>query len=306
MLPWESGKTAIAPKPPCRHSVYSDMNILLTGSSGRIGSAIGCLIAPKGSLTGLDIVPGEFTTVLGSIGDRKLVDQLVAKADVVIHTAALLTPHLDSQDEAAFTEINVIGTANLLESALAHSIKRFVFTSTTSVYGCTRRPKTQAVWVTEELPPFPEDIYDTSKLAAEALCEAASKNGLPSVVIRMSRCFPEPVHLETFYRLYRGVDERDVARAHWLAATQILPSSFEVFNISGKSPFQPEDCETLLLDPWQIIDRYTPDLRTHFQQHDWPFPTQIDRVYATDKAERLLTFVPEYGYESVMEPGLQS
>jgi UDP-glucose 4-epimerase len=71
--------------------------------------------------------------------------------------------------------VNVNGTQLLLDAARRFGVKRFVFTSTTSVYGNAMKSDRTAVWVTESLAPQPRDVYDETKLAAEALCREATK-----------------------------------------------------------------------------------------------------------------------------------
>jgi nucleoside-diphosphate-sugar epimerase len=267
------------------------VRVLITGSSGRIGSSVAGLIAQHATCVGLDLVPGKFTSRIGSITDRGAVTEVMEGVAAIVHCAAYLTPHVGVVGEDEFRRVNVHGTEVLLDAALQHHIKRFVFTSTTSIYGCSTRPKTEAVWVTEDLAPNPEDIYDVTKLEAEGLCRQASLAGVTTIILRMSRCFPEPDHLQVFYRLYRGVSRGDVAQAHWLAASGagLLPG---VFNVSAHSPFQRSDAPVLLADPWAVIDRLYPQASALFERLQWPKPSSIDRVYVVDKAKLLLNYQP--------------
>lgn len=283
------------------------MKVLITGSAGRIGSAIFKYFQKKADVIGLDLRPGPYTTHQGDINNQKLTQTLMESVDVVVHVAALLTPHVDVLPDKAFHRVNIAGTQQLLNAALKAGIKRFVFTSTTSVYGCTTRPKTQAVWVTETLPPHAEDIYDRTKLEAEVLCQqAAQKSNMQVAVLRMSRCFPEPDHLILFYRMYRGVDQRDVAAAHYLAATKKLESPFEIFNISAAPPFQERDCSELFQTPWATIDKYDPRSKACFLRQNWPLPQQIDRVYSIGKAQKTLNYQPQFNYISVLNTFIKS
>ena len=63
----------------------------------------------------------------------------------MFHLAALHAPHVGVHSETAFRRANVDATAALLEAALAARVRRFVFASTTSVYGCTSRAVSEAV-----------------------------------------------------------------------------------------------------------------------------------------------------------------
>lgn len=181
------------------------MKVLLTGSSGRIGSAIARFLTNRAEMVSIDNKPGPFTKLLVDIREREKVFEIVNEVNAVIHCAALLTPHIGLCSESDFWQVNVKGTENLLEACLKYNVKRLVFTSTTSVYGDALIHPKEAVWVTEELLPHPRDIYDETKIAAEKLCLKASKHGLSCISLRMSRCFPEKENLMAIYRLYRGV-----------------------------------------------------------------------------------------------------
>lgn len=117
---------------------------------------------------------------------------------------------------------------------------------------------------------------------------------LSTVILRLARCFPEPAHLVAFHRLYRGVDRRDVAEAHWRAVVAGVTGSTTV-NIAGPSPFAPADVAALWDDPWQVIERRVPGVRASFERRGWPLPRRIDRVYAIEKARRVLGYRPRFG-----------
>lgn len=73
-------------------------------------------------------------------------------------------------------------------------MQSFVFTSTTSSFGDTLTPAAgaPAAWITEDVAPSPKNIYGATKTAAEDLCQLFHRNhGLPCIVLRTSRFFPE-------------------------------------------------------------------------------------------------------------------
>ncbi|MFL5494943.1 MAG: NAD-dependent epimerase/dehydratase family protein, partial [Gemmatimonadales bacterium] len=220
------------------------MKVLVTGSSGHIGSAVAARLGQEARVIGLDLRPGPETTRIGDVADAALVSSLVPRVDAIVHTAALHVPHLSSASAARFRRANVDATRILLDAAIAAGVTRFVLLSTTSVYGCGSRGGPPATWVDESLEPNPEDIYDQTKLAAESLCREAAGPAMSTVILRLARCFPEPDHLVAFDRLYRGVDRRDVADAHLQAVTAPVDGTTTV-NISGASPFRREDLSTL-------------------------------------------------------------
>jgi UDP-glucose 4-epimerase len=155
-------------------------------------------------------------------------------------------------------------------------------------------PRETAVWVTEELAPVPRDLYDVTKFAAEGLCRNVSAaHGLSCVILRVARFFPEPPNHMAIYRLYKGVDLRDVVTAHGLALQAASPGC-QVFNIAARSPFTAGETAELLHDPQRVILRHVPAAGERFAKLGWQFPSRIDRVYVIEKAERALGYRPAF------------
>lgn len=171
------------------------MTILVTGSAGHLGEGLlRTLRGRDSSVRGIDLKPSPFTDAVGSIVDSDFVRAQMDGVTAVIHTATLHKPHVATHSKQDFVDTNVTGTLNLLEAAVAAGVRSFVFTSTTSAFGSQLRPEAgqAAVWVTEDLPPIPKNIYGTTKLMAENLCELfCRERGLPVVVLRTSRFFLE-------------------------------------------------------------------------------------------------------------------
>jgi UDP-glucose 4-epimerase len=274
------------------------MRVLITGTSGRIGSAIASSLKDREEVICLDNRAGPYTTSLVDIREREKVFQCVEGMDAVIHCAAFLTPHLGLCSSEEFWEVNVKGTENLLEACLRHGVKRFVFTSTTSVYGDAMVDHRNAVWVTEGVLPQPRDVYDETKLAAEKLCQDASQQGISCFSLRMSRCFPEPDELMAIYRLYRGVDIRDVVQAHELALYSPI-EGYEVVNVSSQTPFQQSDTEELSRNADVVIMRHFPWAKEEFSMRGWSLPKTIDRVYVIEKAKKLLGYKPYFNFSEL-------
>ena len=112
------------------------MRVLLTGSSGWLGRFLAPRLRQAGhDVTGLDVVPGAATDVVGSVADRSVVDSVFADhgIEAVIHGGALHKPDIARFAPQAFVDVNVSGTLNLLQAATAAGHDRFVFTSTTSL-----------------------------------------------------------------------------------------------------------------------------------------------------------------------------
>jgi nucleoside-diphosphate-sugar epimerase len=277
------------------------MRILITGSSGYLGSAIAQLLAINHEPVGIDIVPGPWTQRLVDITDRSLVGKLVRGMDAIIHTASLHQPQIATHSPQQFLTVNVAGALNLLEAAAQNSMQRFVYTSTTSLYGHALVPQHKAVWVTEDLPPRPRDIYDHTKVTAERLCRHfALHKGLPTICLRVARFFPETPEIQLLHRLYCGVDVRDAAIAHLLAVINqdIL---FDIMNISAHSPFLESDTSMLLQDAASAIHTRAPEIEPFFRCKGWKLPTSIDRVYVIERARKQLRYNPVHNFSEYLQ-----
>ncbi len=274
------------------------MKIVLTGSSGRIGRAIFAALAPEHEVIGIDRNVFSTTQVIGDCTDPDLLRPLLDGAEAVIHTAGPHAPHVGVISDAEFERINVEGTREMFELARESGVARFVYTSTTALYGHAITPGA-CTWVTEDTRPQPKSIYHRTNLAAEQLLEEAASEALPVRVMRMSRCFPEPAPLMTLYRLHRGVDARDVAQGHRLALSN-TGASFERYILSGTSPFAPEDCDALAEDAPAVIRERAPALADAFEARGWVLPQTIDRVYDSSLAQNQLGWSPKRDWHEVI------
>jgi nucleoside-diphosphate-sugar epimerase len=271
----------------------------MTGASGpKSGAIVARELGLQHQVIGLDLQPpvaGASTTGHQIADIRNIQDwrPRLEGVDAVVHFAALHAPHRETHSRADFVATNVDATARLIEAAKQSGVKRFLLASTTSVYGRSMRLKTRAAWVTEALLPDAEDIYDETKLAAEALCRDAFSPAFVTTAIRFSRAFPEPLPLMALYRLYRGVDARDVAQAFARALITTM-SSFETFNVSGETPFLEHDCDALMADAPAVLRQRCLGLVDAFEARGWSLPTSIDRVYVIEKAKRELGYTPRW------------
>lgn len=161
------------------------MKILVTGGAGFIGSHV-CrqLVSDGHSVTLLDdfndyydpaikranvaSLKGAAVVVEGDIRDRATVDRVFSAGqfDSVIHIAARAGVRPSVKDPRLYVETNVTGTLNLLEASRATGVARFLFASSSSVYGLSK-----VVPFSEDLP-LPQTLspYAATKLAGEHLC----------------------------------------------------------------------------------------------------------------------------------------
>jgi UDP-glucose 4-epimerase len=237
------------------------MRVLVTGSAGHLGEAlVRTLRDSRHELVGLDILESPFTTDVGSITDRSCVRRCMRGVQTVLHAATLHKPHVSTHTRSDFVEVNITGTLILLEEAAAAGVESFIFTSTTSVFGDALVPTAgaPATWLTEEITPIAKNIYGVTKAAAEDLCQLFCRNeGLPCIVLRTSRFFPEEDdnremretysndNLKANEYLYRRVEIEDVVSAHVLASRLAPTLGFRKYIISATSPFVPEDLPDL-------------------------------------------------------------
>jgi dTDP-L-rhamnose 4-epimerase len=122
------------------------MRVLVTGAAGFIGSHIAETLQAAGhEIRGLDsLTPAVhngrpdhagFDLVVGDVRDRAAVDQALAGVDAVCHQAAMVGLGVDLSDLPLYSDVNVTGTAVLLEAMGRHGIGRLVFASSMVVYG---------------------------------------------------------------------------------------------------------------------------------------------------------------------------
>jgi UDP-glucose 4-epimerase len=301
------------------------MRILVTGSSGWLGQALVPRLARDGhDVVGLDPAPAPTTRVVGSIVDRALVARTIRDGaiEAVIHAGALHKPQVDARPASDFVAVNVQGTLNLLDAATAPGTRvgRFVFTSTTSLMisralaAARRGGATAAAWITEDLAPLePRNIYGVTKLAAEQLCRLAhDRHGLPIVILRTGRFFPEADDMahaiaqsgpntKANELLFRRLTVADAAEAHVVALARAPKVGFDSFIVAAPTPFRREDCAALLADAPAVVARYFPRYPALYARRGWTMFASIDRVYDAGKAARRLGFVARTGFAELLD-----
>jgi UDP-glucose 4-epimerase len=291
------------------------MKVLVTGSAGHLGEALVRSLKGSREVVGLDILASSFTSHVGSIVDRAVVQRHMADVHTVFHAATLHKPHVATHGRQDFIDTNITGTLNLLEEAVAAGVRCFIFTSTTSVFGdaLIPPPSAPAAWVTEEVTPVPKNIYGVTKAAAEDLCQLFHRNqALPCVVLRTSRFFPEEddspmvravyadANIKANEFLHRRVDIEDVVSAHLAAAERAPALGFGKYIISASTPFRPEDLAGLRADAPSVVRRRVPDYEAEYARRGWSMSPVIDRVYVNDRARRELGWQPRHDFGAIV------
>jgi UDP-glucose 4-epimerase len=289
------------------------MRILVTGSSGHLGEAL-CRALPDA--VGLDVLPSPYTDIVGSVADRAVVARALEGVDAVIHAATLHKPHVGTHSRQAFVDTNVTGTLALLEGAVQAGVSRFVFTSTTSTFGraLTPPPGAPAAWITEDVAPVPRNIYGVTKTAAENVCELFhNDHGLPVVILRTSRFFPEAddrddvraayedANLKVNELLYRRADLEDVAGAHLLALERAPALGFGRYIVSATTPFTRADLAELHTDAPAVVRRRFPAFEDVYGARGWRMFGAIERVYVNERARLELGWKPRHDFGYALE-----
>src|SRR5690242_1503561 len=289
------------------------MRILVTGSSGHLGEALRRVLDDS---VGLDILPSPYTDIVGSVADRSLVRRAAEGVDAVVHAATLHKPHVGSHGRQEFVDTNVTGTLTLLEEAVAAGVSRFVFTSTTSAFGraLTPPPGAPAAWITEDVSPVPRNVYGVTKTAAEDLCELVHRDhGLPIVILRTSRFFPEPddrddvrsayddANLKVNELLCRRVDLEDVVSAHRLALDRAPELGLGRYIVSATTPCSRDDLAQLRADAPAVVARRFPDYEAIYAGRGWRMFPGIERVYVNERARRDLGWAPRHDFRFALD-----
>jgi len=239
---------------------------LVTGGAGFIGSNMVRFLLDKGLAvrvldnfeTGkrenLAEISDKIELVEGDIRDKETVAKSVVGADVVYHLAALGSVPRSVADPETTHDVNVNGIFNMLQASRQAKVKRFVFASSSSVYGeCPVLPQH------EELPLAPISPYGASKAIGEIYCKAFYETyQLQTICLRYYNVFGPrqdpnsqyaaaiPLFVSALLRNKQpcifddGEQSRgftyieNVMNANWLAAT-IAQTHGEVINISTAS-----------------------------------------------------------------------
>lgn len=289
---------------------------LVTGSAGHLGEALVRTLRDAGNdVVGLDVLDSPFTTVVGSVTDLDAVAQAMAGVRYVLHTATLHKPHVGSHSPQAFVDTNITGTLTVLDAASTAGVDGIVFTSSTSAFGraLTPPPGAPAAWITEDVPPVVRNIYGATKTAAEDLCELAHReDGLPVIVLRTSRFFPEgddrdevratypDLNVKINEFLYRRVDIADVVTAHLAAARRAADLGFGRYIVTATTPFTQDDLAELATDAPAVVARLFPDQPAVYDRLGWRMFPALDRVYVNARARTDLGWTPRHDFATAL------
>lgn len=158
--------------------------ILVTGCAGFIGSNFVKTFKkeyPKTKIIGIDdfstgnkkVVDSSVKLFEASILNKKLVDKIFSKykPEYVFHFAALPRVSYSVKNPTLTTEVNILGTVVLLEAAKNNNVRRFIYSSSSSVYGGAKKLPTKE----SENPVNPKSPYALQKYTGEPFCKIFSE-----------------------------------------------------------------------------------------------------------------------------------
>jgi len=174
-------------------------SILVTGCAGFIGSSFIKIFKKKFPKTGIvgiddfstgrrDIVDSSIIFYEGSITNEKFLENIFSKHkfQYIFHFAALPRVFYSVEHPRYTSEANIIGTVALLEASKNHGVKRFIYSSSSSVYGNAKKLPTKE----SENIPNPKSPYAVQKYASESFCKMFSElYGLDTVCLRYFNAF---------------------------------------------------------------------------------------------------------------------
>lgn len=297
---------------------------LITGGAGFLGINL-CrhLLARGHSVRSMDIAAFDYPernavdVHQADIRVADAVERAMSGIDIVVHCAAALP--LSTKDEIYSTDVE--GTRLLLESALRHRVERFIFVSSTSVYGIPRRHP-----IHETDPLRGVGPYGMAKIQAEELCSQFRARGLCVPILR-PKTFIGPERLGVFEllydwayagrnfpvlgsgkNLYQLLDVEDLCDVIYLSADGEAATVDSTFNIGAKEFGTMRDNIQAVLDraghdkhvislplkPAVVALKVLERLRVS-PLYEWIYETAArDSVVSIERLESKLGFVPRF------------
>lgn len=194
-----------------KNEVFRGKSILVTGARGMIGSMLvdavmfanqkygtGCKVyAVARNITAAEIRFEKymdsplFQLIIADI-NKAIIDGIEGEVDYIVHGASNTHPLLYSGKPIETILTNTVGTNNLLEFAISHGCKRFLFLSSVEIYGednraCGKFKESDCGYIDSNTL---RAGYPEGKRVGEALCQAYSKEyDLQSIILRVARCY---------------------------------------------------------------------------------------------------------------------
>lgn len=248
-------------------------NILVTGGAGFIGSHLSEKLLALGHKTicldnfndfydplikRKNILTAEqnprYTLIEGDIRDDRLLDHIFTtfKIDIVVHLAALAGVRKSIDNPLEYVDVDIGGTVDLLEKSRIYKVRKFIFASTSSVYGLNTTPFNEDDNIKSPISP-----YAAAKHAGELFCHAYHMlYGMPIVCLRFFTVYgPRQRPEMAIHYFTRMIDEgkeisifgdgsssRDYTYiddiVNGIISSINLNCTFEIFNLGNSNPIE--------------------------------------------------------------------
>lgn len=212
------------------------MRVLVTGASGRIGSAFSASCEGRDlQLVRADLEDRQPTSTFPfqrlDITDEDACRQACQGVDAVLHLAA--DPDPDADFRASVLPVNLVGTYNVATAAVDAGVRRFVFAS--SAQAVAGYPTRREILETDA--PWPANDYGVAKAFGEALCASlAVTSSTDFVSVRIGNYLPSPPGPEASWRDRAAwLSPRDANQLLYLAATGATTGHLVVHGTSNNT-----------------------------------------------------------------------
>lgn len=237
------------------------MNILVTGATGKVGSRLAKRLAGRGDRVRALVreprraseLGRDVELVKGDLLDETSLADAVRGLDVVVHCAAFFRGATPEEAHA----VNDLGTRHLFAAARAANVERFVFMSTSLVYGPNGGQPAR-----EDSPCEPVAAYPVSKLAAERALLA--QEGLDVRILRLPFVYGDgDPHIQEVVPMMRGFDPKQrMSIGHHADVAQAVERILDVREAAHRI--------------YNVVDDEAPDLATLFAAVGAPPPDGAD------------------------------
>jgi len=281
------------------------MSISITGSNGFVGMWL-CRALSINNYNRFDVLEGN------DITRQSIQKKVVSGHSTVIHLASISGLKACQDDPKKARLINTVATMNLAKLAKRHNVKRFIFASTSAVYG-----ESNSYLMNEQHDLNPRSVYGKTKLAAEKILDL-SNNNFTVIILRKSNIFgwgymwkgitvidkfiEKYFNKEPFEIRGDGSQKRDFVNLQdiiWLYKEIATAKSVKsgIYNIGGN------ECISIiaLAEMVNSIGEYMFGYRVPIKHHNGDLGmTSHDFKYSSDKARCEFKFVPQFDIKSYL------